>query len=177
MNEILKCLEERRSCRTFQEKQIDEETLGRVLRAGTYAPTGMNRQSPVMVVLQDRETIGRVAALNAAVMGRAGDPFYGAPTVVVVLADSRLPTWVEDGSLVIGNLLNAAHAVGLAGCWIHRAREVFDGEEGRAMLAEWGLDPSYRGVGNCILGYRAGEEPAARPRREGYVLRVPSVHS
>jgi nitroreductase len=172
MNEILKCLRERRSCRAYREDPVPEDVLDAVLCAGTYAPTGMNRQSPVMIVLRDAALIKRLSAMNAAVMGREGDPFYGAPVVVAVLADPSIPTWVQDGSLVIGNLLNAAHAVGLAGCWIHRAKEVFDSEEGKALLAGWGVDPGLRGVGFCILGYRADEMPEARPRKDGYTVKL-----
>ena len=169
MNEILRCMEERRSCRSYADRAVEQELLEAVLRAGTYAPTGRNLQSPKLVVTSDPAVIGRLRRLNAAVLGTEGDPFYGAPTVVSVLADSSVSTWVEDGSLVIGNLLLAAHAVGLAGCWIHRAREVFDSPEGKELLAEWGFSEAYRGVGHCILGYRADAIPEARPRKQEYI--------
>lgn len=170
MNEMIRMLTERRSCRAFEARQVEPELLREVLTAGSYAPSGMNRQSPVMLVMQDGERIRELAALNAAVMGRDGDPFYGAPTVISVLADTACMTWQEDGALVIGNLLVAAHALGLAGCWIHRAREVFDSERGRAILREYGIPDSCRGVGHCILGYREGESPEAKPRREGRIF-------
>ena len=172
MNEILHCLCERRSCRAYSDRPVERATLDEVLRAGTYAPTGMNRQSPIMIVAESREVIDELSRLNAAVMGRDGDPFYGAPIVVSVLADTSVMTWQEDGSLVIGNLLNAAHSLGLSGCWIHRAREVFDSPRGRELLAEWGVPPTYRGVGHCILGYSAVPTPEAKPRKEGYVRYV-----
>ena len=105
-------------------------------------------------------------------MGTDTDPFYGAPTVVVVFSDTKRPTHVEDGSLVMGNLLNAAHAVGIDSCWIHRAREVFETEEGKKMKKEWGIPDDYIGVGNCILGYRDCEYPEAAPRKEDYIIRV-----
>lgn len=172
MNETLKCLEERRSIRKYKAEQVPEEILEEILRAGMYAPTGMGMQSPVMVVVQDADMIRRLSALNAAVMGTDSDPFYGAPTVIVVLADKSRGTCVEDGSLVMGNLLNASASLGIGSCWIHRAREVFAGEEGREILSGWGLDPDrYIGVGHCILGY-AAEEGMAKPRKEGYVIRV-----
>ena len=115
--------------------------------------------------------IHRLSRMNAAVMGNDGDPFYGAPTVVVVLADKSRSTCVEDGSLVIGNLMNAAFSLGIGSCWIHRAREVFGTEEGREILRAWGLDPErYIGVGNCILGY-AAQEGKAKPRKEDYIIR------
>lgn len=172
MNETLRCLEERRSIRKYKAEQVPEEILEEILRAGMYAPTGMGMQSPVMVVVQDADMIRRLSALNAAVMGTDSDPFYGAPTVIVVLADKSRGTCVEDGSLVMGNLLNASASLGIGSCWIHRAREVFAGEEGKEILRCWGLDPDrYIGVGHCILGY-AAEEGKAKPRKEGYVIRV-----
>lgn len=172
MNETLKVLETRRSIRSYTDEQIPEEILGQILRAGTFAPTGMGKQSPVMVVVRDKETVKKLSKLNAAVMGTDSDPFYGAPMVVVVLADKERPTYVEDGSLVMGNLMNAAASLGVGSCWIHRAREVFAGEEGKKMLKEWGLDPEkYIGIGNCILGYAAAPVEA-KPRKEDYVITI-----
>ena len=137
-----------------------------------YAPTGMGRQSPVMVAVQDPDTVRELSRLNARVMGASTDPFYGAPTVIVVLADPEIGTYREDGSLVMGNLLNAAHAVGLGSCWIHRAREVFDSPEGKALLKKWGVPEKYVGIGNCILGYAAQPAAAPKPRKADYIFRV-----
>ena len=168
----IELLKERRSVRSYEPRQVPEELLDQVLEAGTYAPTGMNRQSPVMVAIQDPEVIRAMEKENAAVMGSAdGTPFYGAPTVIVVFADARCRTGFEDACLVMGNLLNAAHALGLGSCWIHRAKEVFETETGKALKAKWGLDENYYGVGNCILGY-AAEAPEARPRKENYSIKV-----
>ena len=165
-------LKQRRSIRRYEARQVPEELLDKVLEAGTYAPTGMNRQSPVMVAVQDPEVIRAMEKENAAVMGSPeGTPFYGAPTVIVVFADSRCRTGFEDACLVMGTLMNAAHALGLGSCWIHRAKEVFQTETGKALMAKWGLDENYYGVGNCILGY-AAEAPAARPRKEDYIIKV-----
>jgi len=170
---ILKNLEERRSVRKYLAKQVDEESLKAILRAGTFAPTGRNLQSPVIVCVQNKETIEQLRKLNAAVLGDPeADPFYGAPTVVVVLADPNVSTWIEDGSLVIGNMMNAAHSLGVASCWIHRARQTFECDEGKALLRKWGIDERYSGVGNCILGYVDGELPQARERKEDYIYRV-----
>ena len=169
---VLQSLQTRRSVRSYLPKQVEEAALEAVLTAGTWAPTGMNKQAPVIVAVQDAATVAKLSALNAAVMGSDKDPFYGAPTVLVVLADPAVRTWVEDGSLVMGNLMNAAHAVGLASCWSHRAREVFDSDEGKELLKQWGLPDTLRGVGNCILGYADGPLPDARPRKEGYIVRV-----
>ena len=173
MNEVIKCLVERRSCKKYLPKQVDEAALQEILLAGTYAPSGKNRQAAKILVLQKPEDIAAVERLNAAVLGNPdGRPFYGAPTVLVVLADPEVNTAVEDGSLVMGNLMNAAHSLGVASCWIHRAREVFDSEEGRALLRKWGVTGEYIGVGHCLLGYADGPENPASPRKSDYVVRV-----
>lgn len=173
-NEVLSAIAARRSCRAYQPEQIKPEELDAVLQAGTWAPTGMNRQSPVIVAVQDKETRDRLSSINAAIMGSNGDPFYGAPTVLVVLADRSAHTYVEDGSLVLGDLLLAASSIGLGSCWIHRAKETFETEEGKELLRKWGLDPDkYVGVGNCILGYPApGGIKEATPRKADYVVKV-----
>ena len=171
-NETLKNLRERRIIRRYKKEQITEEQLNAILEAGTYAPTGMGAQSPLILVIQDAAVIAKLSGLNATVMGTDSDPFYGAPTLLVVLADRERPTCVEDGSLVMGNLMNAAHAVGVDSCWIHRAREVFEGDEGRAMLRQWGIPDTYIGVGNCILGYRDCGYPEAKPRKADYIRRI-----
>ena len=134
MKETVQDLKTRRSVKKYRPDQITKNELIQVLEAGMNAPTGMNRQSPVMVAVQDPETVKQLSSMNAAVMGVSSDPFYGAPTVIVVLADSTVPTYLYDGSLVMGNLLNAAHALGLGACWIHRAKEVFALEEGKKLL-------------------------------------------
>lgn len=171
-NQTLQTLKTRRSVRKYLPGQVEEDALQAILEAGTYAATGMNRQSPIIICVQDpavRETLRR---LNAAVMGNDGDPFYGAPTVVCVLADRSVTTHVEDASLVIGNMMNAAFSVDVDSCWIHRAKQVFDTDEGKALLKQWGIEGDYVGVGNLILGYRDGEMPPARPRKDNYIYRV-----
>ena len=172
MNEVIRSMIERRSCRKFQDRQVDEAALQEILEAGTYAASGMGRQSPILVAVQDPEQVALLSKLNAAVMGSDKDPFYGAPTVVVVLADGSVGTCVEDGSLVIGNLMLAASTLGVASCWIHRAREVFASEEGKRLMAQWGVPEGYIGVGHCILGYRDGEKPEPPARKPGRILRV-----
>ena len=170
MKETVQDLKTRRSVKKYRLDQITKNELIQVLEAGMNAPTGMNRQSPVMVAVQDPETVKQLSSMNAAVMGVSSDPFYGAPTVIVVLADSTVPTYLYDGSLVMGNLLNAAHALGLGACWIHRAKEVFASEEGKKLLKKWGLDDRYEGIGHCIIGYGDGPLPAAKARKENYVI-------
>lgn len=161
----------RRSVRKYSDRPVEEEKLDKVLTAGLYAPTGMNNQLPVLVAVRDKATRDELSRMNAAVMGASGDPFYGAPCVIVVLSDPERMTWVEDGSLVLGNLMNAAHSLGLGSCWIHRAKECFDTPEGKALLRAWGVPENYRGVGNCILGY-AAEEPEAKPRKSGRIIKI-----
>ena len=173
MNETLKTLKQRRSCRKYLAKQVEQEALDAILEAGTYAPTGMNRQAPVIVAVQDKATRDQIARMNAVVMGMDADPFYGAPTVVVVLADPSVRTYVYDGALVMGNLMNAAHAVGVDSCYIFRAKEVFATEEGKALLRSWGIPDNFEGIGNCILGYRdEGGVKEVSPRKENYIIKV-----
>ena len=152
MNEAMKNLLERRSVRGYKKDLVPADVLDEILEAGKYAPSGMGQQKTLMVVTQDPELVAKLSRMNADVMGAKSDPFYGAPTVVIVFADSEQGTCVENGSLVMGNLMNAAHAVGVDSCWIHRAREVFDSEEGKALKAEWGVPESYIGIGHCVRG-------------------------
>ena len=172
MNETLQILKNRRSCKSYQARQITDAELDAVLEAGTYAPTGRNQQSPILVAIQDKETIAKLSKLNASIMGADIDPFYGAPTVVVVLADKNWPTRVYDGSCVMENLMVAAESLGLGSRWIHRAKEEFESEEGRALLKSWGIEGEYEGIGHCLLGYWAGEKPAAPPRKANYIYKV-----
>ena len=174
-NETLETIKSRRSCRAYKPEQITDEELNAVLEAGTYAASAMGRQSAKIVVVQDAETRAQLTRMNAAVMGNTGDPMYGAPTILVVLADANARCGVQDGSLVMGNLMNAAAAIGLGSCWINRAKEEFETEEGKALLKKWGVPnaENLRGVGNCILGYAAeGGKKAPAPRKENYVVLV-----
>ena len=173
MNEAIRTLLERRSIRAYTEQQVPDGLLNAVLEAGLYAASGMNTQGVRLVAVRDRATRDMLSKLNAAVMGTDRDPFYGAPCVVVVLADPEIyGGWVEDGALALGNMMNAAHSLGLGSCWIHRARQVFDSPEGKALLKKWGLPEHLRGVGNCILGYPAGAHPNPAPRKEGRIVKI-----
>lgn len=170
---ILECMETRRSVRAYLPNAVPEEKLERILRAGLYAASGMGRQSAMILCVTDKALRDRLMRMNAAIMGTPEkDPFYGAPCVLVVLANRSIPTAVYDGSLVLGNMMLAAHAEGLGSCWIHRAREEFDSDEGKAILHDLGVEGDYEGVGHLIVGYADGAEPEAKPRREGRVLRV-----
>ena len=170
---VLQALTTRRSVRSYQKTQVDEQALQEILEAGRYAATGRGLQSPLMIVVQDTDVREQLRRMNAEIMGTPdADPFYGAPTIIIVLADRSVPTCVEDGSLVLGNLMNAAHAVGVDSCWIHRARQEFESEEGKALLRRLGIEGDYIGVGHLILGYRDGELPSPKPRKQNYVYRL-----
>lgn len=163
---------ERRSIRAYKAEQIKENELDYVLKAALYAPTGRNFQSTMMVAVQNSELVSRLSKMNAEIMGVDSDPFYGAPTVVIVFADTNIPTHFEDGCLAMGNMLNAAYETGLGSCWIHRARQMFDSDEGKALMKEWGVPESYVGIGNCILGYADCETPVAAPRKDGRIIKL-----
>ncbi len=174
MNETLKVLEERRSCRAFKSDMITEEELNSVIKAGTYAPSGMGRQSPIIIAITNKEVRDALAKENAKIggWGEDFDPFYGAPVVLIVLADISISTYKEDGSLVIGNMLNAAESIGLGSIWIHRAKEEFEAEFGKNLLKKLGIEGDYEGIGHCALGYPAGEKSQPKPRKENYVYYV-----
>ena len=168
---MLDNLKERRSIRKYKPEQVSDVHLDAILEAGLYAASGMNTQNTVMVAVRDKETRDQLSRMNAEVMGATADPFYGAPCFVVVLVEPERYTAVEDGSLVMGNLMQAAYDIGLGSCWIHRARQMFESEEGKALLRKWGLREDLIGVANCVLGY-PDEVPAPKPRREGRILKV-----
>lgn len=170
MKDAISVLKSRRSCRKFDGRKVPGKELSEILEAGMYAPSGMGRQSAIMVVLDDEETISELSKMNAAIMGTSGDPFYGAKTVIVVLANKDVPTYLYDGSLVMGNLMNAAEALGIESCWIHRAKEEFESEKGKALLKKWGIEGNYEGIGHCVLGY--GEKAPEKPRKENYIYRI-----
>ena len=169
-NEVLENIKNRRSVRSYSDRPLEEEKLSAILEAGTFAATGMGKQSPVIVAVENKEDREILRKLNAEIIENPdSDPFYGAPVVAVVLADKNIRTHTEDGSLVIGNLMLAAASLGVSSCWIHRAKETFETQEGKALLKKWGLSEDLAGVGNCILGYAAGPIPEARPRKKDYI--------
>lgn len=166
----MKMMRERRSVRSFRQEQISDEELRAVLEAGTYAPTGMNRQDPWIVAVQNADIMAQLVRMNKQYTEQEGNPYYDAPTVVLVFA-SRPEAWrngMADGSLVLGNMMNAAHAVGLGSCWINREREMFDTDEGRDLMSRLGLPEGLMGVGALALGYAAKPLPPARPRKANY---------
>ena len=172
MNEVIKEIKERRSVKSYKSDPVSTELLDAILEAGTYAPTGRNMQSPIMIAVTDKALRDRLSRLNAEIMGMDGDPFYGAPAVIVVLADRSRMTYLYDGSLVMENLMLAAHSLGLGSCWIHRAKEVFDSEEGKEILKSLGIEGDYEGIGNCIIGYTNTPPAERKPRKENYIYKI-----
>lgn len=174
MNETLKVLETRRSCRNFKPDMISEEELQAVLRAGTYAPTGRGKQSPIIVAVTNKEVRDKLSEENRKIGGfpEGMDPFYNAPVILIVLADKEIGTYKYDGSLVMGNLLNAAAGLGLGSIWIHRAKEEFESEFGKNLLKKLGIEGDYEGIGHCALGYAAEPAQPAADRKDNYVYYV-----
>ena len=165
---FLEIIRTRRSCRSYKPEQITDEQLDKVLEAGTYAPTSRGLQSPFIVAVQNVEMKARLAKMNAEIMGVTTNPYYDAPTYVLVFVPAEAPNGVQDASLVLENMMLAAHAQGLGSCWIHREKEIFATEEGKEWMAQWGLPEGLVGIGALSLGYPAGEPSPAKPRKEGY---------
>ena len=168
MSETLKVLETRRSCRAFKPELIEEEKLQAIIKAGTYAATGMGRQSPIIIAVTNKELRDKLSVMNAKFMGKdeSFDPFYGAQELLIVLANKAMPTYLYDGTLVLGNLMNAAADLGVDSCWIHRAKEEFETQEGKELLKSLGIEGDYEGIGHLVLGY------AAAPLKEALPLEI-----
>lgn len=174
MNDTLKVLEKRRSCRNFKPDMIPEETLEQIVRAGTYVPTGMGKQSPIILAMTNKELRDQLSEENRKIMGTPErmDSFYGAPVILVVLANKAVLTHVYDGSLVMGNLMNAAESLGVASIWVHRAKEEFESDFGKKILADLGIRGEYEGIGHYALGYAVESAKEADARKENYVYYV-----
>ncbi len=172
-NETINNIISRRSVRKFKQIAVEDELLELICKAGTYAPTGMNRQEPTIVLIKNKETIAKLSKLNAKYLWSGhpehADPFYGAPYIAIVFSNKAVPTYIYDGSLVMGNMMNAAHSLGVGSCWIHRAKEMFEDEEGLQYLKEWDLTQDDIGIGICILGYADGPNPELPPRKKDYI--------
>lgn len=169
--DAIQALSTRRSTKAYLDEQVPNNLLDKILMAGLNAPTGRNNQKVITIAIRNKADRDRLSKMNAAILGIDSDPFYGAPCVIAVLSDPERSTWVEDGSLVLGNLLHAAHALGLGSCWVHRAREVFDSEEGKALLKKWGFPTHLRGVGFCLLGYPA-KAPVEKKLEENRIFKI-----
>lgn len=172
MAEMLDVIKTRRSVRKFKSEMIPEELLDKIIEAGTYAATGRGKQSPIILAVTNQEVRDKLSRWNADIMGTDSDPFYGAPVVLVVLADKARPTAIYDGSLVMANLMLEAHALGIGSCWIHRAKEEFESEEGKELLKSLGIEGDYEGIGHCVLGYVDGEYPKTPERKENWVYKI-----
>lgn len=174
MGETLQVIRSRRSCRSYKTELIEEDKLAKIIEAGTYAASGMGKQAPIIIAVTDKKLRDEISAMNAKVMGQKEefDPFYGAPEILIVLADKSVATHVYDGSLVLGNMMLAAEDLGVASCWIHRAKEEFESERGKEILSSLGITGDYEGIGHLAIGYAAAPAREAAPRKEGYVYRV-----
>ena len=174
-SEALEVLYNRRAIRKFKSEQIKDEELDAVLKAGTYAPTAMGLQSPLIVAVQNKEDIKELNRLSASIMGRDVEPYYGAPTVIIIFYTEIAKNdflGILDASSVCTNMLNAAYAVGLGSCWIHRSKEIFESDEGKALLKKWGINEKVVGVASIALGYSDMPHPEPKTRREGYVVKI-----
>ena len=173
MSETMNTILTRRSTRNYKSDMIPKEIIDEILKAGTYAASGSGKQSPIIIAVTNKELRDKLSKINAEIMEiKDNDPFYGAPVVLIVLADKNVSTHVYDGSLVMGNMMLAAHANGIGSCWIHRARETFEREEGKEILKSLGIKGDYEGIGNCILGYSNEPEKEAAPRKDNYLYYI-----
>ncbi len=172
MSEVLDKIKSRRSVKKYKSDAVPQEILDQIIAAGTYAASGRNMQSPIIIQVTDKETRDKIMELNNKIGGfkEGFDPFYNAPAILIVLAKKDIPTRVYDGSLVMGNLMLAAHELGIGSCWIHRAKEEFETEWGKEFLKSLGIEGEYEGIGHCALGYLDGEYPEAIPVKEGRVF-------
>ena len=174
MNDIIKAMKERRSIRKFLADMPGDDILSQIAEAGIYAASGRNFQGVKVIIVTDKKRRDEIAELNRSIGGwdEGFDPFYGAPAMIIVIADKTRPTYLYDGSLVMGNLMLAAHSLGLGSCWIHRAKEEFEGEYGKALLSSLGIDGDWEGIGHCAIGYPAGAVPAAPERKSDRIYKV-----
>ena len=172
MNNNLDFILNRKSIKKYKDTMVLTDDLDKIIECGKYAPSGMNKQSAIILAVTNKETRDKLSKLNAKIMGNENiDPFYNAPVVLVVLADKDVPTYIYDGSVVMENLLLAAHTLGLGACWIHRAKEMFETEEGKSILNSLGINGNYEGIGNCIIGY-PDMDPVDKPRKDNYVYYI-----
>ena len=174
MNEVIKAMKERRSIRKFKAEMPPKADLEQIVEAGLYAANGRGKQAVITIAVTDKELRDKLSAVNNEIMGgpEGNDPFYGAPAILIVLANKEVPTAPYDGSLVMGNLMLAAHSLGLGSIWIHRAKEEFEMPEDQKLLKDLGIEGEWEGIGHCAVGYIDGENPAAAPRNDGRVFWV-----
>ncbi len=169
---ILEAINSRRSTKDYKSESVPRELIDKIIEAGTYAATGRGKQSPIIIAVTNKQMRDKLSTWNAEVLGVDTDPFYSAPVVLIVLADKEISTHIYDGSLVIGNMLLAAHSLGLGSCWIHRAKEVFDSSNGKEILTSLGITGNYEGIGHCVIGYPASDNPKPALRKENYIYYI-----
>lgn len=170
---VAKTILARRSTRKYKPDVLPKTMIDQIIQAGMYAASGMNRQSPIIIAVTDKKMRDKLSAMNAKIMGDLdSDPFYGAPVVLIVLANKDIPTYIYDGSLVMGNMMLAAEELHLGSCWVHRAKEEFESVEGKNILKSLGIEGNYEGIGHLILGYADVEKASAAPRKDNYVYYV-----
>lgn len=174
MNELIEKIVSRRSIRNYKSDMLPKEIIDEIIKGGTYAPTGRGMQSPIIIAVTNKEVRDKLSRINAKIMGKSEDfdPFYNAPVVLIVLADKSYPTYIYDGSLVMGNLMLSAHSLGIGSCWIHRAKETFETQEGKEILKSLGIEGDYEGIGNCVLGYSNEPSRKAPSRKDNYVYYI-----
>ena len=174
MNPVLEAMKSRRSIRKFKPDMVEQEKIDQIVEAGLYAASGMGKQASKIIVVKNKEFRDKLSAINGKILGQPEgvDPFYGAPVVLIVLADKDWFTGIYDGSLVMGNMMLAAHTLGVGSCWIHRAKEEFELPEFKELLKSLGIEGNWEGIGHCILGYADGEEPVAAPRKDHRVYTI-----
>lgn len=174
MKDLLELMKTRRSVRKYKPDMIPQDVLDRIIIAGTYSATGRNLQSPIIIAVTNKEMRDKISEMNRKIGGwdEGFDPFYGAPVILIVLADKSCPTYIYDGSLVMGNLMLAAHNEGVGSCWIHRAKEEFESDEGKEILRSLGIEGEYEGIGHCALGYTEGEYPEGHERKDNWVYHI-----
>ena len=170
--DAITALKTRRSVRKYKQDQIDPVLLDKVLETAQFAPNGKGLQAPMLVVVQDAETRAQLTKMNAAIMGVDKDTYYGAPTIILAFGPNDVPTYVEDAACALTYVQVAAHIEGLASVWVHRERQMFESDEGKALMKKWGIEERFEGVGAVSIGYVDGDLPEAAPRREGYILKV-----
>lgn len=173
-NSVIDAILSRRSVRSYKPDMVPAEIIEEIMKAGTYAASGRNLQTCIIIAVTNKDVRDRLSEINCKIGGwnEGFDPFYGAPVVLIVLGRKDYPNHVYDGSLVMANLMLAAHSLGIGSCWIHRAKEEFEMEEGKQMLKDLGIEGEYEGIGHCILGYPAAELPAAAPRKENWTYTI-----
>lgn len=172
MNEVLKSIKERRSIRSFKSDMPDKKDVEKIIEAGLYAANGRGKQAVITIAVTDKKTRDKISKINCEIGGWSEDfdPFYGAPVILIVLADKGCPTGIYDGSLVMGNMMLAAHSLGLGSIWIHRAKEEFETDEYKEFLKSLGVEGEWEGIGHCAVGYADGDIPKPAERKDGRVF-------